>query len=289
MQPLPSVTRSQSPDAGQCGVRITRLPIHRLLAALMTLLVMLALKRHYSQADVDQLVWMLAPIARLIGWLTGACPVYEQRVGYVDFAQGIIIAPACAGINFMIMAFGLAAFCGLLSIRRPCALFCWLALSLAGAYGLALAANTLRIALSMGLYQAGIHAGWLTPQRLHRLLGVFLYLSVLGAFFMGLQPLLGCFARRFDKHSRPAQSALPAWLPLGWYLLGALGVPAANRFFQGYSPAFAEHSLTLVVAGVCLFSLVTLMGRLLKRVLLDKIGLFRRKSCLKGMTQPTFR
>ena len=76
----------------------------RLPGAALTLLIMLLLKRHYSLAGADQLDWMLAPTARLVSWFTSAQPVLERGVGYVDFTRGIIVAPACAGINFMIMA-----------------------------------------------------------------------------------------------------------------------------------------------------------------------------------------
>lgn len=80
----------------------------RLPAAALTMLVMLALKRHYSLATADELNWVLAPTAMLVRWLTSANPVLEDGIDYADFANGIIVAPACAGVNFMIMAFGLA-------------------------------------------------------------------------------------------------------------------------------------------------------------------------------------
>ena len=69
-----------------------------------TILTMFFLKRHYSLATAEELKWILTPIARLIAWLTTADPVWEAGVGYVDFSRGIIVAPACAGINFMIMS-----------------------------------------------------------------------------------------------------------------------------------------------------------------------------------------
>ena len=143
--------------------------LNRLLGTLVALLLMMAFKRHFSAAAANQLSWILAPTARLMEWLTLARPVWESGVGYTDFSRGIIIAPACAGINFMIMVFGLAAFYGLVQIRRLAPLLIWLALSLAVAYGLALMVNTLRIALSMWLYRADIYSAWITPRRVHRL------------------------------------------------------------------------------------------------------------------------
>jgi exosortase K len=244
-----------SPDAAALPTRI-----NRLLGALSALTVMLAIKLHFSTAAAGQLIWILAPTARLMAWLTQARPVWEPGVGYTDFARGIIIAPACAGINFMIMAFGLAAVCGLVRIRRLAPLLIWLTLALAAAYALALVVNALRIALSMWLYQADIYTAWITPERVHRLAGVGIYLSALGLFFKGLQPIINRYCRRFDGRDGQVETLWPAWLPMGWYLLGAVGVPTANLLFRRPAAGYGEHCLTVVLAGLALWA----CGRLAK-------------------------
>lgn len=228
--------------------------VNRLLVAAMAILIMLVLKRHYSLAAADQLSWILFPTARLTAWITGANPVWEAGVGYADFSRGIIIAPACAGVNFMIMAFGLAVFCGLGQLKRVAVLIPWVAMSLCGAYLMALGVNTLRIVLSMALYQADIYSAWLTPAALHRLAGVWLYLGALGLFFRGLQPIIIYFGDRFDRTCPYRRVVWPAWLPLGWYITGAVGVPAANLVFRHPLPAFGEHCLTVVVSAVVLWA-----------------------------------
>jgi exosortase K len=228
--------------------------INRLIGGILALLGMLILKGHYSTATAGQLTWMLAPTARLTAWLTSAHPVWEAGTGYVDFSRGIIIAPACAGINFMIMAFGLAAFSGLLRIFRLAPLLAWLVLSLAGAYGLALGVNAVRIAISMRLYQAEIHWAWLTVDRVHRLAGIGVYLGALGLFFKILETIINCYCNRSDPRDRPAGLALPAWLPLGWYLLGAVGVPTANLLFRNPTAGFGEHCVTVILAGLTLYA-----------------------------------
>jgi len=232
--------------------------INRLMGAMLTILVMLILKRYFSTAAADQLTWMLAPTAQLTAWLTAARPVWEQGTGYVDFVQGIIIAPACAGINFMIMAFGLGAAVGLLRIRRLAPLLAWLIFSLAGAYGLALSVNAVRIAISMALYQADIQIGWLTVARVHRLAGVGIYLGALGLFFKTLEPIINRYCGRFDSKQRPVRSGLPTWLPLGWYLLGAVGVPTVNLLFRNPSAGFGEHCLTVILTGLILYAGISL-------------------------------
>jgi exosortase K len=236
--------------------------INRLLGAVLALLVMLALKRYYSMATAGQLTWMLAPTARLTAWLTAARPVWEAGTGYADFGRGIIIAPACAGINFMIMAFGLAALSGLLRIRGLAPLLAWLVLSLASAYGLALAVNSVRIAISMGLYQADLHTAWLTVARVHRLAGVGVYLCALGLFFKALAPIIDDYCIRFDSPDQPERRPLPAWLPLAWYLLGAVGVPTASLLFRSPTSGYGEHCVTVILAALALSA----GGCLIKRV-----------------------
>ena len=242
--------------------------INRLLAAMLAVVLMLMLKRHYSLAGPDQLAWILSPTARLTAWLTGAAPVWEAGVGYADFSRGIIIVPACAGINFMIMAFGLAVFCALGRLRRFAVLAFWMAASLACTYFLTLGVNTLRISVSMALYQADIYSAWFTPGLLHRLVGVWLYLGALGLFFKGLQPIINAVADRFDPHCRSERLIWPAWLPLLWYLTGAVGVPAVNLVFRAPLPAFGKHGMTVVVGAVALWGgagLVKLLARNLNR------------------------
>ncbi len=226
--------------------------ISRMIGAILALLVMVAIKGHYSTASAGQLTWMLAPTARLTAWITSAQPVWEAGTGYVDFGTGIIIAPACAGINFMIMAFGLAAFIGLLRIDRLTPLLAWLVLSLATAYGLALVVNTVRIVVSMALYQSGIHWAWFTVGRVHRLAGVGIYLGALGLFFKALEPIIGCYCD--SSGARPAGFELPAWLPLGWYLLGAVGVPTANLMFRNPAAGYGEHCITVILTGAALYA-----------------------------------
>jgi exosortase K len=239
--------------------------INRLLAGALAVVIMLLLKRHYSLAGPQDLGWILSPTAHLIAWITGTDPVWEAGVGYTDFGQGIIIAPACAGVNFMIMAFGLAVFCGLGRLRRFSSMTFWMALALTGAYLTTLIVNTFRIILSVALYRADIYAFWLTPELLHRLVGVWLYLGALGLFFKGLQPIIAFFGDRCDPQGRCKAAVWPAWLPLAWYLLGAVGVPALHLVFQRPQPAFGKHCLAVVAAALILWACGTLLRSLLDR------------------------
>ncbi len=252
--PFPSHAKTRAAD-----IPLARVRMNRLLIALMTMAIQLVLKRHYSLASADQLIWILAPTARLVAWLTPARPVFESGVGHVDFSQGIIIAPACAGINFMIMALGLAVCCGLVQLKYARGLLGWLILSLAGAYAYTLLVNTLRIALAMNLYQADIYNHWMTPARLHRLAGIILYLTSLYIFFAGMRALALKYALRFDYRPAVKPEWAPSWLPLVWYLGGAAAVPLVNLPFQPRGPLVWEHYVTVVVTGLLTWGAVKLV------------------------------
>ncbi len=266
MQRMLHTIPNQSEDWAQVGfpgstvtyIR-TRFP-----AAVLTLLVMLLLKYHYSLATAAELDWILAPTARLVAWLTSANPLRESGVGYVDFAKGIIVAPSCAGVNFMIMAFGLAALVGLHHVRRSIGQLAWLTLAFAGAYGLTLTVNSLRIVFSMALYQADIYAGWVTVERVHRLAGVGVYLGALWLYFLALRPLIQHYCGLFDPGYLQRTIHAPAWVTPAWYVLIAVGVPLVNRAWQQRAPSFVEHCATVVLVTLALCSVVLVLVHLFK-------------------------
>lgn len=229
----------------------------------LTILVMLLLKRHYSLATAGQLDWILCPTARLVSWSTSAHLVPEIGVGHVDFARGIIVAPGCAGVNFMIMAFGLTAFYGLYCIRRLPGQLAWLLLALAAAYGLTLIVNTIRIVMSMTLFNANIYTGWLTVARVHRLAGVGLYFTALWVYFLGLRQVVTIYRKHFVRQGRPAGLHPSGWWVWISYLLVALAAPLANLAWQNRSPAFGEHCITVLVACTGLWVLILVIRRLL--------------------------
>ena len=230
----------------------------------LAVLVMLLLKCHYSMATATQLDWILRPTAILVSWFTSADLVPEIGVGHVDFVKGIIVAPGCAGVNFMIIAFGLTAFYGLHHIRRLPSQLAWLPLALAAAYGLTLMVNTMRIALSMTLYDANIYTAWLTAARVHRLTGVGLYFSALWLYFLGLRRVVTIYCLHFARQKHHKHMHASGWWVWSSYLLVALAVPLANLAWQKGPAAFGEHCVTVLIACVTFWALIVVMSRLLK-------------------------
>src|SRR5690606_2972844 len=135
----------------------------------------IALKRHYSLAEAEELGWILRPTAALVEWLSGHSFAFEPKQGYVNTALEIAITPACAGVNFLIIA-GLTLVLGIVvRLRGARPKLYGLALCLGVAYTTTLAVNAVRILVAMQL------------AREHRVAGVLLYLTALCFLYLAAQ------------------------------------------------------------------------------------------------------
>ena len=140
-------------------------------------------KEFYSQAKPSDLLWVLTPTTHLIEWLTGAHFEFEAQRGFLCRDLRYEIVPACAGVNFMVVAF-VSLVAGLVHTRSSAAgRLGWFALAAGAAYATTLLANASRIAIAMAMHQAGTSLGPLTGDRLHCATGAFVYLLFLGTLF----------------------------------------------------------------------------------------------------------
>lgn len=226
------------------------------------------LKYHYSEAGSEELAWILRPTAWLVELLTGIPFEKEAYAGFISRSRRILIAPACAGVNFFIIAFCMAVFCGLRQIERRTLKGLWLAASVAGVYLLTIFVNALRIIASIYSYDADIYSRWITPGRVHRLEGVLIYFFFLSLFYR----IIGESLRRVSPGTaggaqdisqlRRAQSGYGGWalagsVPFFWYLLVTVAIPLLNGAALGNGIRFVEHG-AMVVAG-CLIVSVSLL------------------------------
>lgn len=194
------------------------------------------LKLAYSRASAGDLAWILVPTARAVGWLRGETLSLSPGAGWVGPDGSYLIAPACAGVNFMILALTVAVLGFAHRLRSPGARLGWWLASAAGAYLFTIAVNTLRIVAAVELYRLGPVAG-LTPEQAHRLLGIVLYLSALWGLYTALDRLTG---------GRGAGGLLVAGAYLGMTLVVPLltGHPGER---------YAEHAMMVsVIAGLFL-------------------------------------
>ncbi len=245
--------------------------IQELVFALLILAMGMGLKYHYSRASSGALDWILGPTAKLVEVISGHTFERETGAGYVRADKTIIIAPACAGVNFMITAFFITAFTGFHRRKGIRPQIQWLGTSLAAAYILTIVVNAVRIQVTVGLYEAHIHYGPLTPERLHRLAGCVIYLSALAVFYWGVEkitrpavksPSTG-FGRTMAAGKYPALISL---LPLVCYGLITIIIPVLNGAFQKNGRLLAEHCATLFLVSGVVFLLVFLIRSMTLRL-----------------------
>jgi len=261
--------------------KIKRLVLQSGIFYILALFIALGLKYHYSRAGSEDLAWVLGPTACLVEHISGIQFESEENAGFVSREYRIIIAPSCAGINFLIIVFCMAMFSGIHVIRHSGSKLLWLATSLVCAYILTVAVNALRIIASIYSYNADIHFGWLTPASVHRLVGIVIYFFFLCLFYMIIIKIVHRIrqgaggknitaARYVGGQTDYFRWACTCLIPLFWYGLITLGVPLFTGAFQEDVSRFKEHSWTVICASLTILAiifLIQLVGRRIARIL----------------------
>lgn len=167
----------------------------KLIMLFVVALAMWAMKRYYADASVDELRWILGPTAQLVMAITGVPFEWEAGQGYLSRERLFLIEKACAGLNFMIAAFGMVAW--VLCHRAGTALSgaAVVSVSIVASYSAAVLVNAMRIAAGMWLAAHPLKTGWISAAQIHRAEGIVCY-------FAGLV-LLYELLRRLD--SAPAR------------------------------------------------------------------------------------
>lgn len=214
------------------------------------------LKLHYSRASVEDLAWILIPTARAVGWLRGETLELSPEAGWMAPDGSYYIAPACAGVNFMILVLTVSVLGFVHRMRTPGSRLAWWLAALSGAYLLTIVVNTARILAAVELYRAGSVFG-LTPEQAHRLLGTVLYLGALWGVFV----LLDRLTRR--GHA-PATLAAALLVP-GAYLGMTLLVPLLNGSFRHAGGQSVEHGMMVSGVTIAALALFLLARRFPKR------------------------
>lgn len=216
-----------------------------------------AAKQAYSTAGADALGFVLGPSCFVAAHLGGLSFVHEAGAGYVLHAPRMIVGPACAGMNFLVVAF-LALYATLRGrIRGPRARIKLAMSSALAAYAMTVLANGVRIALAAELLTLDRVPFALDGAEAHRLLGILLYTAILF--------VVCALADRSLSGAAGERGHGPEWA-LALYLGLTLGVPLLHHGASALTPRFLEHAaFTLLGAGAVL-ALVRAADRLLSRV-----------------------
>jgi exosortase K len=252
----------------------------------LTLLIAYGLKYHYSHANSDDLMWVLKPTAFLVESVCDISFERESNTGFVNYDHQVIIAPSCAGINFMIIVFCLSAFSGLKQMRGLKYKNLWLGACLIAAYFYTLFVNTIRIIISIHSYETGLFQSLLSTEGIHRIEGVLVYFACLYVFYVLLTKVMeGIQSRELNKKARDTKKiryieTLTAGLsPVFWYCSVSLGIPFLNRAYLAGNSEFFKHSA--IVLSVCfLLFLVFCIVRISCQVLLIKLKYLKLRDIL---------
>jgi exosortase K len=156
-------------------------PFRRVVLLGVVAIAMWGIKRQYAVAEAEDLAWILKPVAALAGFLSGARFEWETGSGYLSREHLFVIAKPCAGVNFMLAAFGMVSVLLSRRVATWCAGARVFGESLVVAYFAAVFANAMRIVVALWIATHPFATGFFTPARIHRAEGVVVYFGVLTA------------------------------------------------------------------------------------------------------------
>lgn len=252
--------------------------------------------------DSDALRWILAPTARWVSVLGGLPFKYLPHQGYVNHLWEFVIAPSCAGCRYMLIVFlmmvCLPGHSGLAYISKDGAAdhgaavwnngkhdgsekstkvqryntgkkWLWFVCSMLLAYVCTILVNGIRIVASIylpfWLERKNLMDGWLTPDRLHTLIGTGTYFLSLCVIYPAMSRMYGCIVGDAGKGRTGAgQESVKAtaagtaartirnggvFVPAFWYLLFVLALPFVKRIYHHDLAGFGQYAA--VIAVVC--------------------------------------
>lgn len=238
---------------------------------LLTIGIVLVLRCFSKITDSNVILWMLAPTARWAGILGGLSFEYLPHQGYACHSYYFLIAPSCAGIRFMMIVFLMLTVSFLHRIEQKRSGYLWFGFSIIFSYIDTILVNGIRIIASIYLpillKRIRLQNGWLTPDRLHTLIGTVVYFSSLCViyllasvicklWFLRSHAEMASSAAKFDgTPSLPALAAARAvpcrrmLVPAFWYLLTVLVLPFCKRVLTNDWEGFGQYAL--LVLGSC--------------------------------------
>jgi exosortase K len=227
-----------------------------------------ALKYYYSRADAEALDWILAPTVRWVRVLSGITFEKQQGAGYINHEYQFIIAPVCAGMNFMVIAFSTLIISFTHRIKTWKSRLLWMGFCLFTVYLYTILVNSLRIIPSIFLPQLNIYGSWITPERVHTIEGTVVYFASLLLLWFVADKVLKRITPVNDMNGRPGESyagkegtgkasismLYKYSIPVLMYFAVTLGIPFINGAFRNNRADFLEHAvLVIAVCAVVIF------------------------------------
>lgn len=227
----------------------------------VVLLCALTLKLYYSKASANQLRWILAPTAALVELVSDTSFEFESHAGYISKDRSFLIAPSCAGINFLIAAFLMLSVRKLLRDRSQDNGWGFIPAAALVAYLVTLVANTVRIAIALWLGRLP-EISYLDRDQFHRVEGILVYFGFLLLLFVISEKI---------SAGKTSDLLRQCFFPLLVYYAAMLGIPLANGGYRQGS-GFWEHSAFVLLTPLLLLLPFAVFRWLLKRVDNDRLS-----------------
>jgi exosortase K len=215
--------------------------------------VMWQIKRYYAGAQVDALRWILSPTTWLVTMVTATPFEWQPGEGYLSRERLFLIEKACAGINFMIAAFGMTAYVLRRRMSSAATGAAVVVVSLGASYIAAVGVNALRITAALWLAAHSFRIAGMNAVQLHRLEGI--------VFYFGGLVVLHEIVRRFDGRSGPLRLTTPL---VSYYAL-TLAVPLVNGAGRN-GAAFIEYALFVLIFPLAVIAFAAAASRLADRL-----------------------
>ena len=260
-------------------LRIKELSVRRTAQFLFVVLAAWSLKRYYSAAGADDLLWILWPTAKLTSLVTGTRFYFEAHAGYMSDDRSFLIAAACSGFNFLITAFLLLSLMKLWRGGRvPWRYFCFAGLA---AYASTVVANSVRISIALWLNSARPEVFGLGREELHRLDGILIYFGFLLVLYVlaDIRSETGRLTddvpiRRavFDSTVNATKRYL---FPLAVYYATTLGIPVLNGAMR-QGGEFWKHVVFVIATPIAMIALIAAGAKLSR--------LYRQRKCVAALS-----
>lgn len=258
---------------------------------LTILVILFGLKLFYRNADSSDLQWFLAPTAWWVRALSGISFENVPHIGYVNHDLRFIIARSCSGFQFMLITAAtlLFSFLHRMMPSENCKPLCRMSYGFgcifAGfglSYLLTILVNGLRIILSIYLPllleqsaffgRYNLYGGWLSPDRLHTLIGTAIYFASLLVIYRLLDMItLKAFLHMTQKqhpqeHKNVSfRACFRFLLPLFWYFFFVLGIPLINRAYLNGMKQFTDYAALIVFTCAVVLAPFVLLSRIKER------------------------
>lgn len=135
------------------------------------------LKHHYAGAQAEDLRWMLGLTTALVGVVTRTTFEWLPGEGYFSRDQMFLIEKSCAGINFMVAAFGMVLVSLVHRVESGRSAARAVGVSLLASYAAAVVVNAVRIAVAIWLAAHPAALSSFDAAAVHRVEGVIVYFA----------------------------------------------------------------------------------------------------------------